>query len=75
MRSSYATTIRDLGTALGLSLLVTPRKSPVIEAIDEAIRECRLGRSSSYSPDRFNDHCEALDKLYEARRLVAGERA
>jgi hypothetical protein len=74
MHSPYATTISDLGTALRLSTLVTPRKSPVLDAIDEAIRECRRECRSTVSTDRFNDHDEALSKLHEARALIAGER-
>ena len=68
---SYATTARDLA----LSLMVTPRKSPVREAIDEAIRECKAARREAVVMEHFNNAADALDKLYEARRLVAGERA
>ena len=38
---SYATTARDLA----LSLMVTPRKSPLLEAIDAALDGCNLIQS------------------------------
>ena len=75
MHSPYATTIRDLGTALRLSTMVTPRKSPVLEAIDVAIRECKAARRDALGMENFNDAADALDHLYAARRLAAGERS
>ncbi len=71
-RTPYSTTIRDLGTALRFSTMVTPRKSPVLEAIDEAIRECRDERRGEVSMARWNDYGEALSKLREARALIVG---
>lgn len=65
---SYATTARDLA----LSLMVTPRLSPLIEAIDDAARECRNERRNASSMERFNDLADALDKLHEARALIVG---
>jgi hypothetical protein len=75
MPSPYATTISDLGTALRMSTMVTPRKSPLVEAIDAAIKACREDRSHAYDAKRFGDICEALDKLHEARSLAAGGRS
>lgn len=75
MHSPYATTIRDLGTALTFSLMVTPPKSALLTLIDDAIRECRNERRNASTPGRFNDVCEALDKLHEARSLAAGGRS
>jgi len=70
--SPYTTTVRDLGTALRLSTMVTPRKSALLTLIDDAIRECRNERRNASTPGRFNDVCDALDKLHEARSLAAG---
>lgn len=65
---SYATTARDLA----LSLMVTPRKSPLLEAIDAAIKECRSARHNALDIEHFNDAADALDKLHEARALIVG---
>jgi len=75
MHSPYATTIRDLGTALRMSTMVTPSKPLLIELIDAAIKECRAQRPLAGWPDQFDALCEALDKLHEARRLAAGEQS
>ncbi len=64
---SYATTARDLA----LSLMVTPRKPPALEAVDDAIRECRNERRD-LPMARWNDYGEALSKLREARALIVG---
>lgn len=87
---SYATTARDIGraiatirsggrlptrTALRLSLIAVPPSSPLLEAIDDAIKACREDRSHAYDAARFNDICEALDHLHTARRLAAGEQS
>jgi hypothetical protein len=67
-RTPFSTTVRDLA----LSLMVTPRKSPLLEAIDNAAKECRNERRNASSMERFNDVCEALDKIHEARALIVG---
>lgn len=69
-RTPYSTTARDLA----LSLMVTPRKSTLVEAIDEAIRECRAARREASDTIGFINAADALDKLYEARALIEGDR-
>lgn len=71
---SLATTRDDLARTLRLSLMVTPRRDPIIDAIDDAIRECRKARREASAIEHFNNAADALDKLYEARALITGER-
>jgi len=75
MHSPYATTIRDLGTALRMSTMVTPPKSPALEAIDNAIAQTKAARQGAHSVEEWSNYDTALNKLHEARSLAAGGRS
>lgn len=72
MRSPLNTTRDDLIGVLRASLAVTPPRSQTLDRIDEALRSAIGLRANSPTPQRHNDLSEAIEKMFEARALVAG---
>jgi len=74
MFDPYATTALDLGTALRFSRMVTPRRDPLLDYVDQAIGACRVERNIAPTDERRANCISALEKLFEARALITGER-
>lgn len=77
MRFLASTAMRRNSELVGqviASLAITPRKSALLELIDEAIRLCREEARNSVGTERFNDFDEARSLMFDARNLIVGER-